>query len=81
MNKLTDMQKKMAEAQGHKVEIQIFKNRKTFFKDNICIGICIACVSPLDNDSDAASLYIQIPKYDGLIEISEKEIESIKLLD
>ena len=81
MDKLTELQKKMAEAQGHKVEIQMFKNLKTVYKDNICIGICVACVSPQDNDSDAASLYIQIPEYDGLIEISEKKIENIKLLD
>ena len=72
---ITEMQKQMYAACGHKVEIHLVGGFKP------CIGECINYTKPLDNDPEVASIDIRVPGYSSIYEITEDEIETITLLD
>ena len=73
--KMTEMQKQMYAACGHKVEIHLVGGFKP------CIGECINYTKPLDNDPEVASIDIRVPGYSSTYEITEDEIETLTLLD
>lgn len=72
---MTELQKQMVAAEGHNVEIAIVGGYK------LCVGKCVAFTQPLDNVPEVASIAIQVEGYDGLYEIIEDEIETIKIID
>lgn len=78
--KMTEMQKRMYAACGHKVEVHLQDTQRPV------VGKCINYTKPLDNDPEIASFDIAVPSEfygDGyrIIEITEAEIETITLLE
>ena len=74
-NNLSEMQKKMRSAVGHKVENHIVSGYRP------CIGRCINYTQPLDNDPEVASIDIDTGIPTSVTELIEDEIESITILD
>lgn len=72
---MTEMQRIMASAVGHNVEIHIIGGFKP------CIGKCVGFTQPLDNEPEVASIVIDTGMRTSLTEIIEDEIESIKISD
>ncbi len=72
---MTEMQKQMAAAVGHKVEIHLANGYVP------CVGTCTDFVQPEDNDPPVASILLKTPQYDGYTEIIEDEIVSIEIKD
>ena len=72
---MTEMQKQMYAACGHKVELHIVGGYKPL------IGKCINFTKPLDNDPEVASIDIRVPGRSSIYEIIEDEIETLNVLD
>lgn len=73
--KISDMQRKMMDAVGHRVEVRIVGGYRP------CIGKCIDFIQPLDNDPEVASIDIDTGIPTSVTELIEDEIESIIILD
>ncbi|MEG2050899.1 MAG: hypothetical protein RR012_01215 [Oscillospiraceae bacterium] len=72
---MTELQKQMSSAEGHNVEINVVGGYKP------CIGKCTAFTQPLDNEPEVAAISVQVEGYNGLYEITEDEIETLKIID
>lgn len=72
---ITEMQKQMYYARGHKVRI--------IFNDGHppMVGKCTGYTKPIDNDPEVATIDLDIGIPRSRTEITEEEIESIELLD
>ncbi len=79
MAEITEMQLKMINAVGHRVEIRIIGGCKPF------IGKCTGFTKPLDNEPEVAEITIRVPgisgQYNTLYGIIEDEIESITIIN
>lgn len=72
---MTDLQKKMAGAVGHTVEVHIVGGFKP------CIGKCTNYTAPQDNEPEVAAIDIKVDGMPSIYEITEEEIESLTVND
>lgn len=73
---ISEMQKKMLEAVGHKVEIKIYGGYK------LLKGKCKHFTQPMDNEPEVASIDIAVPGItSSLYEVTEDEIEELTITD
>lgn len=70
---MTTLQKEMLNAVGHNVEVHA-KN-----SSNLICGVCINYTQPLDNDPEVAAIDVKVEGYDGIIEITEADIEGLRV--
>lgn len=73
--KITDMQRKMEAAFGHRVTVLLKHGNKSF------AGKCVCFTPSWDNDPEAASIDIDMGIPTSVTELMEDEIESITILD
>ena len=73
--KITDMQRKMEAAFGHRVTVLLKRGNKCF------TGKCVCFTPPWDNDPEVASIDIDTGISTSVTELMEDEIESITILD
>ena len=58
---------------GHNVEVHAKSSGKLIY------GVCINYTQPLDNDPEVAAIDVKVEGYDGIIEITEADIESLRV--
>ena len=72
---MTTLQKEMLNAVGHNVEVHTKGTGKP-----IC-GVCTNYTQPVDNDPEVATIDVKVEDYEGIIEITEADIVSLRIRD
>ncbi len=79
MFEVTELQRRMENAQGHEVEVHL--NCESIFKNNCVVGRCIGFTKPIDNEPEVATMDIKVAGYSCIYEIEEGKIKEIIMKD